>query len=163
MIRRAQGKVATANLLFCMADITRPWPCNDSCADLVVCNLVLEHIEDVGPVFAEASRALVAGGRFFLCELHPFKQYRGTRAHFERAGGTIEIQATVHHISDFLHAAESHAMALQQLDEWWHWRDEGKPPRVVSFLFVKRGGETRNTRKRTFSVGSGPRTGPDHP
>jgi ubiquinone/menaquinone biosynthesis C-methylase UbiE len=137
MIRRAQAKVDAANLLFCLADITRTWPCQDACADLVVCNLVLEHIEHLGPVFAQASRALAPGGRFCLCELHPFKQYRGTRAHFERPGGIIEIQAYVHHISDFLHAAQSHGLALQHMDEWWHLRDEGKPPRLVSFVFAK--------------------------
>ena len=110
MIRRAQEKVAApGNLLFALADITRPWPVSAACAELVVCNLVLEHIEDLLPVFAQVSRVLAPGGRFFLCELHPFKQYRGTRARFERAGSAIEIQAYVHHLSDFIHAARATA------------------------------------------------------
>jgi len=146
MIRRAQEKVAADNLLFCLADITRPWPCAEAWADLAICNLVLEHIEDLGAVFAQASRALARGGRFFVCELHPFKQYGGTRAHFQRQEGVIEIAAYVHHISDFLYAAESHGLSLERMDEWWHWRDEGKPPRVVSFLFEKREEETRRAR-----------------
>lgn len=137
MLARARAKVQAANVTFVEADLTQPWPVEDGRADLVVCNLVLEHIEDLGFIFGQAARALRSGGHFFICELHPFRQYQGTVANFQRAEGPILIYAYVHHISDFLAAAEKNGLALKNLREWWHEEDADKPPRLASFLFAK--------------------------
>lgn len=106
-------------------------------ADLIVCNLVLEHIGDLSFVFAEAARVLVPGGRFFVCELHPFRQYQGAQAGFDHDQTTTEVQAFVHHLSDFIHAAEASGLVLEQFREWWHEEDQDKPPRLASFMFRK--------------------------
>ncbi|MCX5801256.1 MAG: class I SAM-dependent methyltransferase [Candidatus Eisenbacteria bacterium] len=135
MIDRAKRKVQAENVTFAMADITTRWPCEDASADLVVCSLVLEHIENLSFIYSEAFRSLVAGGCFFVCELHPFRQYQGTKASFRRDGGTTEIQAFIHHISDFLNVAEASGLTLQSLKEWWHEEDQDKLPRLVSFMF----------------------------
>jgi malonyl-CoA O-methyltransferase len=100
--------------------------------------LVLEHIRELTFVFAEAVRVLATGGRFFVCELHPFRQYQGTRAHFQRDRETREIEAFVHHLSDFTDAAAANGLSLAGMKEWWHEQDQHKPPRLVSFLFEKR-------------------------
>ena len=41
------------------------------------------------------------------------------------------------HISDFLESARNWGFTLKELQEWWHEKDEGKPPRLVSFLFER--------------------------
>jgi malonyl-CoA O-methyltransferase len=135
MLARAREKVKAANVTFAEADLTEPWPVEAHSADLVVCNLVLEHIEDLHFIFAQAARVLVPGGRFFICELHPFRQYLGTQATFQRADGAVLIEAYVHNISDFLAAAKGSGLELVSLKEWWHVEDEGKPPRLASFVF----------------------------
>src|SRR5437660_7047871 len=84
MVGRAKEKLQHQNVSFAVVDITGPWPCRDQFADLVVCNLVLEHIRDLSSVFSEASRALITGGCFFISELHPYRQYQGTKARFQR-------------------------------------------------------------------------------
>jgi ubiquinone/menaquinone biosynthesis C-methylase UbiE len=137
MLKKAKDKLDSDNLIFSVADVTRQWPCADGSINLVVCNLVLEHIENLPFIFSEAVRCLVDGGRFFICELHPFRQYQGTKARFQRDQNKIEIQAFVHHISDFLAAAENNGLKLKKFREWWHQDDQGKPPRLVSFLFEK--------------------------
>jgi malonyl-CoA O-methyltransferase len=137
MIQKAKGKVQSENVRFEMADITKSWPCEDNAYDLISCNLVLEHIEDLSHIFAETSRTLRQNGIFLLNELHPFKQYSGSGARFETNSGTVEVDAFVHHISDFMHAAESNGLTLSIFNEHWHEEDEGKPPRLVSFLFEK--------------------------
>ena len=137
MLKRAKAKLGADNVTFLVADITKPWPCADEAADLVVCNLVLEHIEDLSFVFSEAFRSLVEGGRFFVSELHPFRQYEGTKARFQRDQETTEIQAFVHHISDFMETAEKAGLTIKGFREWWHEEDEEKPPRLVSFMFEK--------------------------
>lgn len=137
MLARAREKVQAANVTFVETDLTQVWPVEDRSADLVVCNLVLEHIENLHFVFAQAARVLLPGGRFFVCELHPFRQYQGTQATFQRDDGAVLIDAYVHHISDFLAAAEASGLSLVSFKEWWHDEDEGKPPRLASFVFVK--------------------------
>jgi ubiquinone/menaquinone biosynthesis C-methylase UbiE len=137
MLAQARAKGLGANVTFSVADLTQPWPCADQAVDLVVCNLVLEHIADLSFIFAEARRTLVDGGHFFICELHPFKQYLGTKAMFERDQVQIELPAFVHHISDFLEAAAGAGFTLVDLKEWWHDEDQDVPPRLVSFMFAK--------------------------
>ena len=135
MLAQAQAKIAAPNVTFAAADITQPWPCAGGSVDLVVVNLVLEHIADLDFIFAEAARCLRPGGHFFICELHPFRQYEGTQANFAVGDATVVIPAYVHHISDFLASANSHGFALARLDEWWRQPDRVRPPLLVSFLF----------------------------
>ncbi|MSU70313.1 MAG: class I SAM-dependent methyltransferase [Opitutaceae bacterium] len=137
MIARAADKLRLSNVSFTAADLTRRWPVNDRSVDLISCNLVLEHIQELGFIFFEGARVLAAGGRFFICELHPFRQYQGTKAHYQRWHGTTEIPAFVHHLSDFTATATSHGFALLSLKEWWHAEDQDEVPRLVSFLFEK--------------------------
>lgn len=138
MIEKARQKRVPANVAFVVSNLTQQWPCRDGAVNLIACNLVLEHIRDLGFVFAEAARVLALGGRFFVCELHPFRQYQGTRANFQRDSETKEIEAFVHHLSDFTDAAAASRLSLAGVKEWWHEEDQDKPPRLVSFLFEKR-------------------------
>jgi malonyl-CoA O-methyltransferase len=137
MIERARSKIRTGNVRFSIADLTRQWPCQDAFYDLIVCNLVLEHIEDLSFIFSEASRVLQVRGKFLVNELHPFRQYEGKKARYNKDGEVAEIEAFIHHISDFLNAASENNLRLVTLNEWWHTNDQDKPPRLVSFLFEK--------------------------
>jgi ubiquinone/menaquinone biosynthesis C-methylase UbiE len=139
MLSRARQKVSADNVRFANADLTQTWPVASQSFDLIVCALVLEHIEDISFIYSEAARALETGGTFFVSELHPYRQYRGKKAKFRRDQETIQIEAFVHHLSDFLEAAKQNDLALISLKEWWHGEDEGGPPRLVSFMFQKRG------------------------
>ena len=137
MIERAREKVEAENVKFSVADLTEKWPCEDRSYDLVICNLVLEHIEDISFIFSEAFRVLREEGRFLVNELHPFRQYEGKKARFVSDESVTEIPAFVHHISDFVNTASNNRLKLVKLNEWWHEADQGKPPRIVSFLFEK--------------------------
>ena len=137
MIEKAREKVTANNVRFEMADLTKRWHCPSEAYDLIVCCLVLEHIENLSHIFAEAARTLRPGGAFFINELHPFKQYGGTKARFERGAQTVELEVFVHHISDYIHAADEHGLKLKKLGEYWHPADQDKPPRIISFLFGK--------------------------
>jgi len=137
MIDQARKKYAAENVTFILADVTKPWPVPDASVDLVTCNLVLEHINDLSFIFTEAARVLITSGRCFVSELHPFRQYQGVQARFEREDGTITIPAFVHHISEFFEAAAGGQLTLITMNEWWHVEDDGKPPRLISFMFRK--------------------------
>jgi len=138
MIEKAKEKIQAQNVRFEIQDLTKRWHCEDQAYDLITCNLVLEHIENLSHIFSEAARTLQPNGKFFINELHPFKQYQGIKARFERDTESIEVDAFVHHISDFIHAATANDLSLIQFNEYWHAADENKPPRIASFLFEKR-------------------------
>jgi malonyl-CoA O-methyltransferase len=138
MIARAREKVQDGNVHFSLMDITRRWELENGSFDLIVCCLVLEHIENLSHVFSEAVRVLRPGGFFFIDELHPFRQYEGTKARFYRSDEKIEVDAFVHHVSDFLKAAQGNHFSLVSLEEHWHETDGNKPPRILSLYFERR-------------------------
>lgn len=82
MIDRAKSKLTPENVNFIIADLTKPWPCENQSIDQITCNLVLEHIAELSFVFSEAHRCLAVSGRFFISELHPMRQYLGKKATF---------------------------------------------------------------------------------
>lgn len=141
MLAQARANVPAPNVTFREADLSGRWPAEDGVIDLVSCNLVLEHLEDLAPFFREASRVLRPGGLLLVCELHPARQYGGSQARIDDpSGGSTKIEAFTHHLSDFTAAARSTGLRIERLDEWWHAEDAGKPPRLVSFLFERAGG-----------------------
>ena len=137
MLRQAKTKIGSKDVLFVLADLTKPWPCKDESFELIVCNLVLEHVEDLDAIFSQGARALKVGGEFFVSELHPFRQYQGSQAQIRPDHEAIKIQAFVHHLSDFTESARKHGLSLRMMNEWWHEQDQNKPPRLVSFTFEK--------------------------
>ena len=138
MIEKAKEKVQADNVHFSLLDITQRWEFEDQFFDLVVCNLVLEHIEDLSFVFTEVARVLSPNGYFFINELHPFRQYDGKKARFTRNEEKIEVDAFIHHVSDFFQAATDNGLTLIKLNEYWHEADQNKLPRIISLLFEKR-------------------------
>lgn len=124
-------------IAFTQADITRPWPIASQHFDLITFNLILEHVERLDFIFIESARALAPAGQVFICELHPFRQYLGRRATFERDGGQVQPPAFTHHLCDFIRAADGAGLRLGRFDEWWDAPDRGSPPRLASFVFEK--------------------------
>jgi ubiquinone/menaquinone biosynthesis C-methylase UbiE len=141
MLERARGRLAEArHVAFLQHDLRHAWPADDASRDRVVSHLVLEHIEDLRPIFAQAARVLRPGGLFFLSELHPFRQLEGARAKFVRPeDGQVEpVRAFLHDVSDYVSAGLAARLSLQLLDEW---RDAGAErnsvPRLLSMVWSK--------------------------
>ena len=136
MLARAEAR-DLPGVIFTVADLTARWPRADASADLIVGNLVLEHIADLDHIFAETARCLAPGGTLFISELHPFRQYLGTQANFAHGDAQVAVPAFVHHLSAFTVAATRAGLTLAALNEWWHDEDTGKPPQLVSFVWKK--------------------------
>ncbi len=138
MMAKAKEKVQLSNVVFQQADITQPWSFTDRKTDLITCSLILEHIEDLSLIFEQANNHLRENGHFYVCELHPFKQYSGSKARFETSEGTQVLQCFNHHISDYFSAAQANNLVLVELNEWFDNEDRTSIPRLISFLFQKK-------------------------
>ncbi len=137
MLEKAKEKIKSDKVDFRQADLKEDWNLGQQQPDLICCNLVLEHIEDLAEVFQKAAQALAPGGKFFCCELHPFKQYAGSKARFKTPNGEEEVlQVYVHDVSAYLDSAQKNGFQLLRLDEWWDEPRAGDIPRLISFLFV---------------------------
>ncbi|WP_037324579.1 class I SAM-dependent DNA methyltransferase [Salinimicrobium terrae] len=138
MIAKAKEKVQAENVIFVEADITNTWPVKPGWANLITCSLVLEHIEHLEAIFAEAAGALKRNGKFYICELHPGKQYAGSRAQFETSKGIQIPPAFTHHLSDYVDAARKNKFRLVDLDEHFDEDDRTRVPRLLSLIFENR-------------------------
>ena len=137
MLGIAKKKISCENVIFQKADITKNWDWTLDKFDLVTCNLILEHIEGLEYIFDQAFSKLNQGGYFFISELHPFKQYKGTKARFNsEENGLVELKTYTNHISDFFNAAQSAGFQLIKINEYFD-EDTNDLPRILSLLFQK--------------------------
>lgn len=136
MLKMAKKKITSNNVSFFKTDINKPWGWTSDKFDLITCNLILEHIKDLNFIFAQACSKLENGGYFFISELHPFKQYIGSKARFDSEEGKVELETYTHHISEFLEWANSAGFQLKKLNEWFD-EDGNQTPRILSLLFQK--------------------------
>jgi len=140
MLDVARRRVRATTARFVEHDITRPWPAEAGSVDVVVGNLVLEHVRDLAPVFREAARVLRVGGQLFVCELHPYRQLRGSQAHFvdQRTEETIHVAAYAHTVGEYVTEAIAAGFVLRALGEWIESDAEpGAPPRLLSLLLER--------------------------
>ncbi len=135
MLEKAKQKITVANVQFRQADIRLPWHFVQAPIDLVTCSLVLEHIADINFVFQEAKRVLTKGGLLYIGELHPFKQYQGSKARFDTANGVFELQCFIHHVSDYFAVAASNGFTCLEIKEWFDDNDKKSIPRLLTMLF----------------------------
>jgi len=135
MLQKAKRKVQQENVAFMQADITQPWLFAPEKIEAITCSLILEHIRDLDFVFSEASKKLSCGGWFYICELHPYKQYAGGKARYETEQGSQVLECFVHRLSDYTEAAQKHGFTIAALEEWFDEDNRNHPPRLISFLF----------------------------
>ena len=120
MLDVARGRVPSERVTLVQHDIRERWPVDEASVDLVIGNLILEHVANVAPIFAEAARVLRPGGVMYSCELHPYRQLRGGQAHFtdEWSGEVVFAPAFQHTIAEYVNAAIASGLSIQRLDEW---------------------------------------------
>lgn len=138
MLVKAKEKINSTNVTFVQADITQLWNFVTKHFDLVGFSLVLEHIEFLQPVFEKAAAVLNPGGHLYISELHPFKQYNGSKARFETETGIQIVTCFNHHITDFTDAATANGLSLVTLAEYFDDDARDSIPRLLTLLFVKK-------------------------
>lgn len=136
MLAKARQKISSSKVNFIQADITKPWHFIHSSYDLVTFSLVLEHIENLDAVFEKTAAALHSGGHLYIGELHPFKQYTGSKARFETEQGVQVVTCYNHHVSEFVQSARQHGLMLEDIKEFFD-EDQTEIPRILSLIMKK--------------------------
>jgi ubiquinone/menaquinone biosynthesis C-methylase UbiE len=137
MLEIARNKIQSDKVVFTEADITKDWSFAKETYDLVTFSLMLEHIEDLHAVFQKLAKISQAGTNVYIGELHPFKQYAGSKARFETESGTHVVTCFNHHVTDFIQAANASGFLLLQLEEQFDYEDRSQIPRILNLLFEK--------------------------
>ena len=138
MLAQAKTKITAENVEFRQLDLRENWNFAEKSFDLITCSLALEHIENIGFIFNQANKVLRTGGLFYFGELHPFKQYQGSKARFETGSGVFELECFVHHISEFFDAGKENNFNCIELKEWFDNDDKTEIPRLLTMIFEKK-------------------------
>ena len=137
MLHKAKAKIFDKRVLFKKVDLTKDWEIENNFVDLITASLTLEHIENLDHIFLQANLKLKKNGLFFISELHPFKQYSGSKAKYETENGIKELEVYIHHISEYIDTAKNNGFKLIELKEWFDESSENEIPRLISFVFKK--------------------------
>ena len=137
MLHKAKAKIFDKRVIFKKADLTKYWEIENNFVDLITASLTLEHIKNLGHIFSQANLKLKKNGLFFISELHPFKQYSGSKASYETENGIKELEVYIHDISEYIDTAKNNGFQLIVLKEWFDESSENEIPRLISFVFKK--------------------------
>ena len=137
MLAKAKEKIQSPKVNFIQADILQGWDFANTKYDLVSFSLVLEHIENLEPVFNKVSEVIAATGHVYIGELHPFKQYAGSKARFTTDEGEQVVSCYNHHVSDFVQAAQKHGFRIVNINEYFDDDDRASIPRILTILLSK--------------------------
>ncbi len=137
MLDLAKTKIKSNKVTFDLADITKDWDFAHPPYDLITFSLMLEHIEDLAAIFQKLAKVTTVASLVYIGELHPFKQYAGSKARFETETGTQLVTCFNHHITDFTNAASANGFKLIQVDEQFDEGDRNQIPRILNLLFEK--------------------------
>lgn len=138
MLSKAKQKINASNVAFIQADITQDWSfTGGNQFDLVTFSLVLEHIDNLEAIFAQLNKVIQPNGIVYIGELHPFKQYNGSKARFETSEGVQVVTCFNHHMTDFVNAAKNNGFEIINICEYFDNNDTNNIPRILTIVFKK--------------------------
>lgn len=137
MIEKAQLKITSTNVNFIIADILQEWNFVSQPFDIATFSLVLEHIENLDHIFEKLGKAIHTNGYVYISELHPFKQYVGSKARFDIGSGEQILECYLHHLSDFTNSAIKNGFKVVLVKEYFDDNDKLNIPRLLTLLFQK--------------------------
>lgn len=138
MLAKAKQKINSEKVTFIQADITGEWTFIHQPYDLITFSLILEHIENLEDIFNKASKAIAPNGYVYVGELHPFKQYTGTKARFDTEEGRHIVTCFNHNFSDFTLAAKHNDFDIVEMAEYFDNNDRATIPRILTLLLRKK-------------------------
>ncbi|MBW2256917.1 MAG: class I SAM-dependent methyltransferase [Deltaproteobacteria bacterium] len=113
------SKPGAAEIRFVTHDLNEPLPFEDAAFGVVVCTLVIEHIEHLSPLFREMRRVCAPGGWLYVSDLHPTMRLRGAQAQFSDRVRDEEVRPRghAHRVSDYVNSILEAGLGITEMDE----------------------------------------------
>jgi malonyl-CoA O-methyltransferase len=138
MLQRAREKEGAGSVRWIAHDLAElPLPLDGAAFDRVLCALVVDHVADLAPFFAELGRLCAPGGRIVVTVMHPALLLKGTQARFfdPDTGRETRPRSHAHGIADYVNGAVRGGLAIAEVGE--SAVDEGlaaRVPRAAKYL-----------------------------
>ncbi|HZY81736.1 MAG TPA: class I SAM-dependent methyltransferase [Cyclobacteriaceae bacterium] len=98
MIEEARKNCPNATLV--CADLSRAI-IEENFYDVVICGLVLGHIENVEPVLVKLANALKMGGKIILTDFHPYQSMMKAKRTFKYESKVFEVKHSIHKLDEY--------------------------------------------------------------
>src|SRR5690348_3618916 len=119
MLRKGREKPGAERVGFAVADLGRRLPLRDGVFDRAICCLVLDHIIDVGGLYAELRRICRPDGFIAISSMHPAMMLKGVQAQFHdpRSGARVRPRSAPNQICDYVNAASAAGLSIAYMSE----------------------------------------------
>ncbi len=131
MLARARRKVLGLDVELHRGSI-EDLPAGEGGFDLVLCCLVLSHVEDIAGAMARLAAYVRPGGRLIVSDFHPFCLLIGWRTSFRTADAKLIVPNYLHLASDYMGAAQAAGLRVMRLEE--PGRDERYPDMPMALV-----------------------------
>jgi malonyl-CoA O-methyltransferase len=119
MVSQARRKTGAEAIGFICQDLSNGLVLRASQFDLVLCCLVLDHIQDLKGLFGEMKRVCRPTGAICLSVMHPAMNLVGVQARFNdpQTGEKMYPRSLTHSIADYVMAAGAAGLQIERISE----------------------------------------------
>lgn len=119
MLKLAQQKIQVPHSHFVQHDLQKKWPVASQTADLVLINLVLEHIEVIDPILQHATEVMKQGAQLIITEYHPNRVLSGSGAQIKNdTQKSVTIINFWHPVEVYMDLIPKLGLQIKSIDEW---------------------------------------------
>lgn len=100
-----------------LVDDIRNVECKDSSVDVLICALVLGHLEKIDQIISKFSKALAKDGVLVISDFHPFLSLKGQQRTFRSGKDILEVPHYIHMLNHYINLMAKYGLAIVQMEE----------------------------------------------
>lgn len=85
--------------------------------DVVICGLVLGHIQQLEPVLSKLTTSLNSRGHLILTDFHPYQTVNNAKRTFRHWWRTFEVKHSLHTLEEYFRHLKGHSINVVQFQE----------------------------------------------
>ena len=111
-----QAKKNCKQTRFIMGDV-RTVEFQESSAEILICALVLGHLENLETIILKFSKALAKNGVLVISDFHPFLTLNGQNRTFKMGRKHFEVPHYLHMLHDYINLLTQSGFVIEQMEE----------------------------------------------